>query len=324
MSATVKVATQVIFQGQATDAYVDAGANILPYTSWGLTQKTAPIEDDSNVGVAFKGTPQRGQVTPAGSTSFNMDWVTILNLLEYVTGFRDPGDAIFYFDEATPNVSKLSFGKLDGVSYRQHANVYIKSLKISGSSGQNIKCDMELVSSSGEVRAARATFPAMASFTYPEKPFTFHEMSGTSGYFRIGDQADVLSASDNLNIEEFSFEIVAGFDLDFASENTPLTPVFGMVPPSVSGSFKIPRHTAETFMDWRDAFTPLQLELNLNKAARNFKLQIPNFTIDANLSDDDIAKQDVEISAGRNGIGTALANEFMDEGKNSPIIITLT
>jgi len=56
-------------------------------------------------------------------------------------------------------------------------------------------------------------------------------------------------------------------------------------------------------------------------ATQSILIEIPNFIIDVDLSDDDLVKQDVTVKIGRNGVGAAYVNSFM--AFNSPIRFTV-
>ena len=105
--------------------------------------------------------------------------------------------------------------------------------------------------------------------------FFVHNDFSSGGYFRVGDHADALSSGDNQQIEEFSITMTSGFDTQYANQQLSLTPVYGMVSLEVTGSFKISRYSADTFLDWRDAATPLQLDALLSYGSNSLQIEIP-------------------------------------------------
>jgi hypothetical protein len=314
--ATTKIFSEVAIQEQIGATYEEDNMVKLPYTTNSFLQKRDTIEDESFQGVAFKDTPQRGANATAGSISCNVDIVSLAAYLKTITGYETGG--VYSFLESTANTSKLSLARKDSVSYKKYANVYPKSLKISGAPGGIITANLDLIGVTPEVRAALSGWPTTENVA---EPFTFHEMSG-SGYFRVGDQVDALAAGDNLKIEEFSFDIITGYDSQQYNAYEILTPEMGQVPPSIEGSFKISTHDVDTFIDFRDNMTKLQLSLLLYKTATNqLSIVIPNFIIDTELTDDELVRQGITMKIGRNGVGTSYVNS--NYSFTSPIKITI-
>jgi len=314
--ATTKVLSAAALQLQVGSTFEEDNMVTLPYTSYKFAQKRNMIEDESYSGVAFKDLPQKGVNDTSGSISSNLDMISFPTYIKAVTGYYDSGVA--RYDAATGNVSKLSLARKDGVSYKQYANVYYKSLKISGSPDGLFSVEHDLIGVDAEVRTALSGWPTVISAA---EAMTFHEMSG-SGYFRVGDQANALAAGDNLEINSIELEVVTGFDSEHFNDYKILTPEFGQVRPSVSASFRISKHSVDTFIGFRDNVTKLQLSMLIYKSATNSLLiEIPNFIIDAELTDDDLAKQDITLKIGRNGIGSSYVNSNM--AFNAPIRFTV-
>jgi hypothetical protein len=222
----------------------------------------------------------------------------------------------------------LSIAELNSVNCIQYTSCYSKSLKLSGSKGGLIKVDAELFSIHAQTRTTVGSFPTPT--VAAGAPMSFHELGGSNGYVRLGDQANSLASGDNIKIESFDVEIVSGFDESYANENdvgTPdalgsLIPVWGMVQPGVKCSFKIPRYTVEQYQTWQDANTPLQFEMYAYKSAsKTVKIQIPNLVIKAVLESGELTTVNVECMIGRNGIGTDYINDYMEF--NSPIKFTV-
>lgn len=315
--ATTKIQSKVCLQEQSSSSFEEDAMISIPYTSYDFVQKRNMIDDESYRGLAFKDLPQKGVNDTSGVIGCNLDLVSFAAYIKAVTGYYSGGIALF--DQSTINVTKMSLARRDGISYKKYANVYAKSFKISGSSDNLISTSLDLIGVTPEDRAALAGYPT--PIAEAGEALSFHEMSG-SGYFRVGDQADALAAGDNLKIEEFSFEIVTGFDAQHYNAYQILTPEFGQVPPGVTGSFRISTHNVDTFIDFRDNATKLQLELLIYKSAtQSLKVVVPNFIIDLELTDDDLARQGVTMKIGRNGVGTSYVNS--NYSFTSPIHFTV-
>lgn len=314
---SAKVFTKLAAKVQDGATYEGTGMFLLAFTENSLNQNPDPIEDDSIVGLGFRDIPQQGPQHTVGSITTNLDLNTCQPLFTAAFGTTAGGGLIFSF--GTSNTKKLSLCALTAVNAVQYANVYCKSLKINGSSGNLLKLTAEVFGVTAQDRQAITEFPA--STTLPDTPFTFHTAGGT-GYVRVGDAVDALSSSDNVQIEDFDFDITVGFDEQFTNEGIrTLTPEWGMVRPEISGSFTLARYSSATVENWRDNQTPLQMELHFVNSSGSITIQIPRFIIDCELTDDDLTKQKVTMNIGRNGVTGTYKNAFMAFA--SPMRITL-
>jgi hypothetical protein len=78
----------------------------------------------------------------------------------------------------------------------------------------------------------------------------------------------------------------------------------------------------EQYQTWQDANTPLQLEIYMYKSAsKTLKIQIPNLVIKAALESGELTTINIECMIGRNGVGTAYTNDYMEF--NSPSKFTV-
>jgi hypothetical protein len=313
--ATAKVLKKLSAQVQSGSSYEESAPFLMPFTSETLSQNYDPIEDMSNVGVGFRDIPQQGPRHTSGSVEQNIDVISCETIFEAAFGANSSG--VFTLGS---NSKKLSLCGLNDANAVKYANVYIKTLKISAAAAGLWNMSYEIVGVTAQDRAATGTFPA--SPTAPGDPFTFHEAGGT-GYVRIGDATDALSSSDEINIEDFNLDITCGFDEQYCNEGTgTLTPIFGQVEPVVSGSFTVARHDSDTYLDWVDAHTPLQMTVYAYKsAAATMLIEIPRFIIKVDMSDDSLTKQNVSMMIGRNGTGSSYKNTNMSF--TSPVRITI-
>jgi hypothetical protein len=316
MPVSTKIISKMALQIQAEDTYEDDAMFLIPILSGRLKQTPTLIEDESFAGNAFRDVPQRGTISVTASISFQVDKISIQPILEAAMGHVSSG--VYTIND---HAKKLSVCFYDGVKNNKYANIYIKSLKITGSVNSKITGDMELVGISPEVRDDLETFPE--TVTAYDEFFHFHEAQGASGYFRVGDTSGALSAIHDRDIEEVTLDIITGFDEQFCNQIRSLTPVFGMSPPSVTGTFRIARYENDTFLDWLEDGTRLQLEMKLYKAAAAVLLiRVPMFILDTELTDDDVTKQNITMTVGRNGIGASYKNTHM--AFNSPVQVTVT
>lgn len=313
----VKIFRRLAVQLQSGSTYEDNAMFLMPFSSETMNQMTDPIEDDSILGNGFKDIPMQGPIHAGGPIIQNLDVVSAAPILEAMMGSRSSNVYTF-----ANHSKKLSTCALNAVSANQYANSYIKRMKISGSTSNLLKLEYELFGTTAVVRAATSSFPAAP--TAPESPMTFHEMGGTNGFFRVGDSTDALTSADDQSIEDFSLEITGGFDEQYDNDNNRLSliPVYGMVPFQVSGSFKLSRFSSTTPLTWADNLTALQSSIRIAKTANQYiDIEIPRFTIQAELSEDELTRVTCNMVAGRNGTGTSYKNSNMTF--TSPFRITI-
>lgn len=313
----VKIFRRLALQLQSGSSYEDNAMFLMPFSSDTMNQSTDSIEDDSILGNGFKDIPMQGPIHAGGPLIQNLDVISAAPVLEAMMGSRSSNVYTF-----ANHSKKLSTCALNAVSANQYANSYIKRMKISGSVSNLMKLEYELFGTTAVVRAATSAFPAAP--TAPGTPLTFHEMGGTNGYFRVGDAADALSSSDDQSIEDFSLEVTGGFDEQYDNDNNrlSLTPVYGMVPFQVSGSFKLSRFSSTSPLTWSDDLTPLQASIRIAKSAGQYiDIEIPRFTIQSELSEDDLTRVTCNMIIGRNGTGTSYKNTNMTF--TSPFRITI-
>lgn len=315
MSVSTKIVQKMALQVQSGDSYEEDAMSLLPVLSGRIKQTPSLIEDESYTGNAFRDIPQRGTISVEGTISFQIDPVSLIPILEATLGDRSSGSSeVFLF---TKHTKKLSVIMYDGVYTNKYANVYIKRFKINGSADNKLTGEVDVLGVTEEVRESGDTFP---SFTENSDFFHFHEAS-SNGYLRVGDQSDTLTSSDEIEFDDFSIEMVTGFDSQFCNKVYSLRPVFGMSAPSVTGSFKISRYENDSFLDFSLNLTRLQANLLFYKSSsETIKFEIPNFIVNADLSDDDVTRIACEMTVGRNGIGSNYKNVNM--AFTSPIRVT--
>lgn len=317
MSGDVKIFRRLACQVQSGSSYEDNAMFLMPFSSETANQTTDPIEDDSITGEGFKDIPMPGTIHSGGPIEQNLDIVSAAPILEAAMGSVTGG--VFTFSNHS---KKLSVCSLNSISANKYANAYLKNFKISSSVNNLVKLGYEFFGTTKVDRAATSAFPATP--TAPYDPFTFHEMGGTYGYFRVGDAADALSASDDQSIEDFSIEVSGGFDEQYDNDNERLSliPVYGMIPFSISGSFKLSRFSSTQFLTWSDELTPLQISLRIAKSASKYiQIDIPRLIVSAELSEDDLTRVTCNMTIARNGTGTTYKNTNMSF--TSPLRITI-
>jgi hypothetical protein len=290
---------------------------MVPHTSHTLKQKPVLVMDDGIVGLAFDPTPQLGYYEISGTITFNLDKVSIKPFLEAALG-TVAGTNPYVYSNTAVNAKLFSIQTDDGVAVREYGDVYCTNLKISSSVGQNIVAEVTVF---GIVQEDRTGNTWSGTVAMPNPPMVFHEIS-TTGYCRIGDHADALAAGDNQTIQDFSFELVTGLAPQYDNSRLSLAPVFGMVKPEVTGTVTLSRHAVNTFLDAQDNVTKQQLEIYAYRGATEYMIiRVPNFIVETDITDDEIAKVTLGMKIGRNGYGTTYTNANM--AFVSPLQITV-
>ena len=315
MAVATKIITKMAVQLQVGDSFEDNAMQLIPVISGRLKETPTLVEDEAFAGNAFKDVPQKGTVSVAGSINFQIDAQSLPVILEACFGNKT-GDSYYLGNHN----KKLSVCFYDGVKNTRYANVFIKSLKISGSTNSKLTGDMEVIGVTAEDRAGLETFPENV---VPYGEFlNFQEMAGL-GYFRIGETTLALAEGNNVDVEDLEIDVVTGFDEQFCNQRYSLEPVFGMTPPEVSGSFKVARYETDKFIDWKNDMTRLQAEFKIQKTPTEYLIcRLPMSIIEVDLTDEDIIKQDISLTICRNGIGSSYKNTHMEF--NSPINIEVT
>ena len=314
--STAKVLQKVAAQLQSGSTYENDGMYLLPIMNPNAASKQAfdPLTPEGIVGTAYNALPLQGPRKVGGEIELELDPVSIVPLLDAAFATKV---GLVHTLGAT-NAKKLSIAVLNDVKCIRCANVYVKTLKISGQSGQILRASVSLIQATAQDRTTVGNFPSIAHD--PIDPISFH----VGGHFRIGDCGDALASGDDQSVDQFEIEIDNGFDNQY--DNTgigTLMPIFGMGKPSVKGSITISRHSSDAFQDWRDAMTLLQAEAYFYASATSsVKIEIPAFNISsADLDDGELPKVKIDLNMGRNGIGTNYKNANITT--TSPVRVTI-
>lgn len=316
MAETVKILRRMSMEDQSADAYESGAMYAMPLLTGHPQKSFAELTDESISGVGFTDIPQQGpRKVGADGISMNVDKVSSEIIM--TAGFGNVTAKVFTLGSHT---KCLSVATEDAVkTHNKYGSVFMRRLAMHGSVGNLFNFDMDLVGELDEDRTSDA-FPTSTAY---DEPFTFHEMGGTSGYFRVADATDALDSGDNLEIESFDWEFNNGFDHQHCNDGLGiLTPVWGQSNTALSGSFTVSRHDSDTWFGYEEDHTPLQLSAYIYKSATaTLLIEIPRFIVTVEASDDDMTKLNVTMKIGRNGIGDSYQNSNMSFV--SPIRATL-
>jgi hypothetical protein len=131
-----KILRKLAAQIQVGSSYESDSMVSIPFTD-GIINKSYNLLQDSNlVGTGQLDTSVQGDRYINGQYEFNLDTTSIVPILQATIG----GSTF------AAHSKKLSVYTLDSIQSLGYSNVYIKSLNISGSKGNIIKCSMDLLS----------------------------------------------------------------------------------------------------------------------------------------------------------------------------------
>lgn len=304
-------------------SYLDP-TTLVPVTSCDLKQSFDLIPDESLVGVCFPNAPLQGVRKCGGKIVMDVDALSSAAMLVAMTGTT----ASPYDLHATANNETLSITDLNEVKLNKRAGCSVSQWTITSQPNKALSASLDILGFVAESRAT-PTWPGTITIN-PGTLFLHHHLRST-GYARIGDQADALAAGDAVGLEEVVFggNWNRKDDFDNTSQGSLQQLSGGGGRPSASLSFKISRHDSslatqnDTVMGWRDAGTLLQMELYYYASATaTLKVQIPNFRLsDADPTGDAISRIACKAGVGRNGIGASYVNSYM--ALNAPIRLTL-
>ena len=319
MGFTVKHLKKVAVKIEAVPQVYGAPDVLLPYTTFTVQQNFDPVVDESLIGQAFADLPLQGARHVIGNLSGQVDLNTIGVLLEAAYGAVAAG---VYTAPTTENTKTLSIVAIDAVKTYKWAGCVLNNLVLTSEGSGDLTFSADVIGTVAEVRDGTA-FPTIV--TNPGTRLLHRHASG-SGHFRIGDQDNALASGDDLGLRTISFGINFNFAEAFDNEGQgAMLGVSGEAGrPVATFSATISRHEVDTPLTWRDDIEALQAELlYYSSAAKQLKIEIPNFILTAAMPDDaEVAQVPLETVLARNGIGTSYSNANM--AFNSPIRITVT
>lgn len=318
MGTTRKVLRKVACIVESSAGSYLAPDTLLPMTSFTVQRTHDMIADESIIGQSFQDLPLQGTRKIGGELAGQFDVLSCIPILEAAFGAN--ATKVFTLP-TTANAKSLSICALDDVKTNKFAGCYIRRFTLSSKAEGALEWSADIVGYVPDVRDD-TEFPSVS--VNPGTRLRHFDASGT-GYMRIGDQADALASGDNMGLSSVELEINWNHEHQFDNtDQDSLIPLSGAGGrPSVSLKLGVARHSADTFLAWRDALTALQAEFYWYlSATASLKIEIPNFVLSAaSVGGDDVPGIDVECMVARNGIGASYSNSNMTF--NSPVRATV-
>ena len=187
-----------------------------------------------------------------------------------------------------------------GVSVWEYLGCKIDTMKISGEANKPLDFEiggaakslsLDSVTNTSVILQALSTEDAAAKIMFSDLEF------------KIAAQADALSGQSEKGIGSFDLNLANALALD-QFDNKAKT----ILEPERNGfrevkfSFKVPRYEADTYLDWRDADTPLHAYLKFVTGNYLFDIHIPDLKIDkvdAPIGGPGLIEQNIECTCHR-------------------------
>lgn len=312
MGTTRKVLKKVAIKVEASAYVYGAPDTLLPWTEFTVKAVYDMVQDDSIIGVAWRGLPNQGYKTVEGTLAGYLDVLTSEVLLEAAFGANSSKT---YTLPTTENAKTFSMAAVDEVKTYLFTGCVIKKFTITSKTGERLAF-------SADVLAYTKSRDDSAYPTINVNPgaYLLHRQASGTGYMRIGDQTDALAAGDNQYLDELEISFSWNFDHQFDnSGQTTKQFVSGQGGrPEAEMKAVLSRHDSDTPLTWRDSRTALQAEFYwYSSATANLKIQVANFVNQVDVGDDDLPKVSLDCGIYRNGVSTSYDNANM--AWNSPV-----
>jgi hypothetical protein len=304
MATTRKVIRKAAVEIEGTAGTYQEPNTVLPFTTLNIGKKYEHIQDESNIGYAFRDLSLQSIYEVAGNVESQVDVLTVAPLLEAMFGAESSGNYTLPDEE---NTKTLSLFALDAVKSNKYDGIRLNNAMLKSEAKGPLSFTADLL---GETETRDAT--AWPTMSVVQGTRLQHRHADGTGYIRIGNQDDALGAGDNMGLASWelgvNWNFAAQYDNQAQETLTPLSGAAGR--PGCSFNFVVARHTADTFLAWRDNHTALQAEIYVYASATAaLKIQIPNFVVPVvNVPDEDVAPINVEAMVARNGYDTTYSN----------------
>ncbi|HUX54261.1 MAG TPA: phage tail tube protein [Williamwhitmania sp.] len=251
--------------------------------AWSAVDTMLPINDESLIttiqrietmaleGVAGRRVGKQGLVEVAGALNSDLDYYNFGSILEAAMGTDTTG--VYTLADNNTKIIKIEFEK--AVSRWRINSAKIQKMTISGNKGEALKIATDIIGMTPS-RSATA-FPSISLSSYSQVLFS---NSVSASFIRIGNQDDALDSGDNIDAESFSLELTNNFKADdYSSLSRYALDPLRNGKRDVVFNVKLPRYSADTIPDWKDAGTPLQATLYFTDGTKTLLIEIPEFEI---------------------------------------------
>lgn len=253
-----KMGIKVVGAWDSAYAAVDVA---IPFLNESFTPNYTRMQVNSLIGYGGREPSEQGNFNGPGAIEAELDYNNFGLLIKAVMGAEAGG--VYTIVDQLDQFAWVEFEKQIG-RHRVGANVFHKMV-ISGAKDEICKIAFDAFARSFDVSGT--AFPGISPAAMTKTRFT--DMA-----FRIGDQANALAGGDAVEIESFEITLDRSMKLDdYVNDQTPIQPVEGDF--RVCGfNIKLPRYAADTFIDWKEADTPLQADFIFTRGAESITIQL--------------------------------------------------
>lgn len=276
---------------------------LIPATEESITHEIQMIENAVLEGKASKRTADLGLVVIGGGFKTDLDYYNSGALLTAAMGVAT--GTVYTFEDNLGDILRMEIEK--SVSRWRINSLKIQRMVIEATKGGIFTVTFDIIGMT-PTRSATA-FPSLSLTTPARVRFS---NSTSNSYFRLGDQADALTSSDNQGIEMIRFTVNNNLKADDATNESryvlePLRNGFR----DVSLGIKLPRYSADTLTDWKDAGTKLQAAMYCTNGSKSILFEMPELIITGglgvNVPGPQVLTQDLTMTAYRNTSNTPMA-----------------
>lgn len=165
-----------------------------------------------------------------------------------------------------------------GVSVWEYAGCKLDTLKISGEANKPLDIEIGGAAKTLDLSSATNTAAILTALSTEDaaSKIMFSDLE-----FKIAAQTDILSGENEKGINGFDLTLSNNMALDQFLNTAKL-----IIEPQRNGfravalNFKIPRYEADTYLEWRDADTPLHAYLKFTSGTYVFDIHIPKLIVD--------------------------------------------
>lgn len=183
-----------------------------------------------------------------------------------------------------------TLGRTDGVTDKVYPHAMAKSLSISSTAGKQAQLNIEWVAQE-ELRGDYSG----SSWTY-ENPDSSHNVMHHQFEVKIGEPGSMAAVSVTdfeINVD-IPLQIIQDTESGLYIAEPKMEGKYG-----ITGSMVVTRHTADTWMDYRDDFTDISLSIIATFGSYQFKILLPNVKCkNSSISDDEVANVPLEFEIG--------------------------
>ncbi len=244
----------------------------IPFNDESIKQQIEWNENNCLEGSAGRRSPDGGLIKIDGPFKADFDYYNFDTLLEMALGAA--AGTVFTIADDLSKIFRMEIEK--SVSRWRYDGAMIDMFSLTGEKGKIVGAEFGLACRS-LARSATA-FPTLSITNMSRVRFS---VSAANSRIRIADQADALASGDEVGWEYFKLTLQRKLKKDDGTNQSRY-----VLQPKIDGfrevklEIRIPRYSADTYQDWKDAATLLQSDLYFTDGTRSYLIEIPEMKIE--------------------------------------------